>query len=128
MIERKKELKVLDWDYYVKVFTNFKELFSVGIDFKVFMYIAIRVNFNTNMLLINNRNLPDILNDLDMSRNSFYKKLNRIVKLDIIRRASSGVYMINPDITFRGEESKRKQKRHDFNYIKKYEKRISKTT
>lgn len=91
------------WKLYM---ADYIQVILGSMDYKqldVFMYISINTQPSTNLFI---GTYEKIMKDCQVSKDTVYKLLKKLIEHNFIRRKQNGVYMVNPNIVMKGNNAK----------------------
>lgn len=98
------------WKCYMKDFLNVMKSLSYK-QFKVFIYILENVKPSTNLFIATPRKIEK---NTGCCRQTVAKTMKILQEQDFIRKIQTGVWIINPDILIKGNDSKQKKLRESY--------------
>lgn len=91
------------WKLYM---ADYIQVILGSMDYKqldVFMYISLNTQPSTNLFI---GTYEKIMKDCNVSKDTVYKLLKKLIEHNFIKRKQNGVYMVNPNIVMKGNNTK----------------------
>lgn len=91
------------WKLYM---ADYIQVILGSMDYKqldVFMYISLNTQPSTNLFI---GTYEKIMKDCNVSKDTVYKLIKKLIEHNFIRRKQNGVYMVNPNIVMKGNNTK----------------------
>ncbi len=92
------------WKLYM---ADYIQVILGSMDYKqldVFMYISLNTQPSTNLFI---GTYEKIMKDCNVSKDTVYKLIKKLINKNFIRRKQNGVYMVNPNIVMKGNNAKK---------------------
>lgn len=92
------------WKLYM---ADYIQVILGSMDYKqldVFMYISMNTQPSTNLFI---GTYDKIMKDCNVSKDTVYKLIKKLIDNNFIKRKQNGVYMVNPNIVMKGNNSKK---------------------
>lgn len=92
------------WKLYM---ADYIQVVLGSMDYKqldVFMYISLNTQPSTNLFI---GTYNQIMKDCNVSKDTVYKLIKKLIDNNFIKRKQNGVYMVNPNIVMKGNNAKK---------------------